>query len=336
MPLLSFCIPTYNRVLSVVKLVECLLALRDLDIEVVVLDNGSTDGTFAELQKITDSRFILKTNGVNRGALYNMVTVFGHASGDYLIYSTDQDAIDVAAIKEFMLFLIENQSIKCGFCAFSNDPKVGNMIFVAGYNAINAVAYKGRHPSGYFFRNTSLKRLGLSENFSNYDEVDLFPLEFAFAELALTGDSAIFSSHTLFYPNKSDAIAKHKSATTVGTSKNAFFSPDSRLKMAIKYSCHVNKLDLDKYQAINIQAQIFVSGIVGATFGYRKIMKDKNLCHHYFMTPRVVGFYEMIFVAVKFAFKYFKSCPRIFGFYLFHFLTSVFIVLIRKVFNRVV
>lgn len=333
MPLLSFCIPTYNRVLSVVKLVECLLALPDLDIEVVVLDNGSTDGTFAELQKITDSRFILKTNGVNRGALYNMVSVFGHANGDYLIYSTDQDAIDVVALKEFKFFLMENQNIECGFCAFSNDPKFGNRIFVAGYNAINAVAYKGRHPSGYFFRSTSLKRLGLSENFSDYDEVDLFPLEFAFAELALTGDGAIFSSHTLFYPNKSCSIAKHKSATTVGTSKNAFFSPDSRLKMAIRYSCHVDKLDLNKYQVISIQAHIFVSGIIGATLGYRKIMQDVNLCHHYYMIPRVVNFYEMISVAVNFAFKYFKSCSQIFG---FHFLTAVIIVLFRKAFGKVV
>lgn len=293
MPLLSFCIPTYNRASSVIKLVQCILALPDSDIEVIVLDNGSVDETLEELQKIKDSRFILQSNYINKGALFSMVNVFNYANGDYVIYSTDQDGVNISSLENFKLFLKENQSIECGFCAFSNDPEFNNQIFGAGYSAIEAVAYKGRHPTGYFFRNSSLKRLNLSENFSNYDRVHLFPLEFAFAEVALNGNSAIFASHTLFYPNKSNSIAKLKSATTLGTSKNAFFSPDSRLKMAIRYSWHIHDLNLNKYEIIKIQAKIFVSGIVGATLGYRKIMKDENLCHHYFMTTRIVGFSEM-------------------------------------------
>ena len=75
-PFLTFCIPTYNRVERVRSLVTNILSLPDDDIEIVVLDNGSDDGTFEELSKIRDSRFHVLTNGENRGALYNMLNVF--------------------------------------------------------------------------------------------------------------------------------------------------------------------------------------------------------------------------------------------------------------------
>ena len=56
---LSFCIPTYNRASSVCRLVADILSCRDSGIEVVVLDNGSTDDSLSLLQaiKMKDCRF---------------------------------------------------------------------------------------------------------------------------------------------------------------------------------------------------------------------------------------------------------------------------------------
>jgi glycosyltransferase involved in cell wall biosynthesis len=79
----------------VTALVANLLSLPDNDIQVVVLDNNSTDGTFEALSKINDPRFIYASNPVNRGALFNMVNVFSYATGEYVIYSTDQDSTNV-------------------------------------------------------------------------------------------------------------------------------------------------------------------------------------------------------------------------------------------------
>jgi glycosyltransferase involved in cell wall biosynthesis len=51
-PFLSICIPTYNRVHKTLSLVTSILEYDDVDIEVVVLDNCSSDNTEIVLSNI--------------------------------------------------------------------------------------------------------------------------------------------------------------------------------------------------------------------------------------------------------------------------------------------
>src|SRR5690554_325352 len=51
---LSICVPTYNRKCLLEELVASILAQNDLNVELVIVDDGSTDGTqkyIEELQK---------------------------------------------------------------------------------------------------------------------------------------------------------------------------------------------------------------------------------------------------------------------------------------------
>ncbi|MBV5331472.1 glycosyltransferase family 2 protein, partial [bacterium] len=258
---LSFCIPSYNRLVRVRELVDSLLSLPDTDIEVIVLDNASTDGTYEQLKKITDPRFKLATNPENRGALFNMVNVFGHASGDYVIYSTDQDKTNVDRLNEFKAFLRAHSEISCGFCEFIVPGGLRHKFFPRGYEAVNAIAYKGRHPTGYFFRNDHLRTVRLAERMADFNVVDLFPLEFS--------------------PNNGDDVVNHKSSTTNGASKNAFFAPATRLKLAISYCRHVEQLSLSQGEKSQLLAKLFLSELREATVGYRNVMANERICIHY-------------------------------------------------------
>ena len=57
-PLLSICIPTYNRGNHVFSVVKKILQNKSIDIEVYVQDNCSVDETELLLSTINDPRFV--------------------------------------------------------------------------------------------------------------------------------------------------------------------------------------------------------------------------------------------------------------------------------------
>lgn len=304
--LLTFCIPTYNRSTSVHRLVTTILSRPDRDIEVVVLDNGSTDDTLEALGRIADRRLKVHANGQNRGALYNMVNVFSHGSGTFLVYSTDQDRTDAALIPDFKSFLASHPEVSCGYCSFDTSGGRSNEVFARGFDCVNAIAYKGRHPTGYFFRNDHLKSIRLVERFSDFDVVDLFPLEFAFGEVGLMGAGAIYHK-PLFSPNTGSEVVSHKSATTNGKLKTAFFAPAARLKLAISYSRHIEQLALSASEKSILKAQVFIAELRAATVGFRAVMRNEKLCVHYRMEPRSISLLEMSRIAISFCAGYLRK-----------------------------
>lgn len=309
---LSFCIPTFNRSQAVNRLVREILNCKATDIEVVVLDNGSTDDTLISLNTVKDSRLSIYSNGENRGALYNMVNVLCKGTGIFLVYSTDQDHVDSSKIDDFKNFLISNKNISGGICEF--DCKFGkNKIFDRGYDSISKVGYLSRHPTGYFFNKKLLNSIGLVENFLNYDFVDLFPLEFVLAELCDVGCGAIYSCK-LFTPEvRKNNVEGHKSSTTNGASEKAFFAPKSRLKMAVNYSVHIKTLSIPEQYKRKLEIITFINGLISSTIGYRSILKNNSLCIHYHMAPRDLGFFELLTIGMKFCKGYYKLRFTIFG-----------------------
>ena len=305
-PLLTFCIPTYNRAASVHRLVMSILAEPDGDIQIVVLDNGSTDDTLVRLGEIKDARLEVRSNGHNRGALFNMVNVLSHGRGRYVVYTTDQDRTNVDVIPAFKAFLLANPEVSCGYCVFESQPGQGDEFFSKGYEAVRALAYTGRHPTGYFFRNEDLRSIHLVERFSDFDVVDLFPLEFAFGEIALMGRGAIYHGR-LFAPNTGSEVVSHKSATTNGASKTAFFAPQAKLKLAISFSRHIRQLPLSAGEKSMLAANVFLREVRGATAGFKAVMGNERLCIHYRMEPRRVGRLEMMKTGLVFSGRYFKA-----------------------------
>ncbi len=66
-PAVSVVIPTYNRLFSLPRALESVLRQTFDDIEVIVVDDCSTDGSWAYLQSVHDPRVRLIQHEVNRG-----------------------------------------------------------------------------------------------------------------------------------------------------------------------------------------------------------------------------------------------------------------------------
>jgi glycosyltransferase involved in cell wall biosynthesis len=304
--ILSFCIPTYNNVSSLFRLVIQILTYKSDLIEVVILDNGSSDGTLQKLNTISDYRLKVFTNDVNKGALYNMVNVLHKGKSEFLLYITDHDHVIIDNIGNFIKFLDDNSDVACGYCEY-NLKNISNsfLIYPAGVQSITKIAYITRHPTGYFFKMNLLHSISFLERFSDYKYVDLFPLEFAFAELCSLGKGAIYNEN-LVYPETGERVVEHKSATTDGKLTTAFFSPQTRLKLAINFENHIQSLKISNKSKKKLIIDSFFRELFLATFGYRFVMQNQKLCIHYRMETRTINYIKLFQMGHEFYKNYSK------------------------------
>lgn len=334
--LLSFCIPTYNRAEIVYQNVLNILACPDTDIEVVVHDNGSTDSTMNLLATICDKRLSVYTNGINKGVLFNILNALDKGQGKYLIFSTDKDSFKKDSISKFKSFLQSQSQLAAGFCEYNSVETFEHEKFLKGFSAVNAIAYMAKHPTGYFFNNRLLKSINLIERFSDHGMVDTFPFDFMFAEMCLLGDGYIYHPD-LVTPETGGMAAKIKSFGTDGRKKDAFFSPESRLRMAINFSQHIATLNLSQKEKNWLIIGVFMRGLGGATFGYRKILRNLDLCEHYGMASRNVPNVEIMKYAISYVSSFIKKTVSIWGNSFFEkiaFFINVIIYIAKKIFIK--
>lgn len=294
---LSFCIPTFNRSSTVQALVRRVLQCDDPDIEVVVLDNGSTDDTVSRLASIDDPRLSVHTNGSNRGVIFNILHVLLRARGDYCCLLLDKDSVDPVGITAFKSFLL-NERPATGFCEYGPATDRVADLFEAGLPALRKVGYACHHPSGYFFEAQRLRGLDIATRFSDFDYVGHFPLDFMQAELSLQGRAAVYH-RDLFSPEQLTATAKKSFGTHAGK-EDAFFSPKGRLKMATNFSRHIARLPITGGQKRTLITDRYLQGVITSTLGYRRLLANELICNHYHIATRRVGLKETLSHAVAF------------------------------------
>ncbi|MBW6441657.1 glycosyltransferase family 2 protein [Patescibacteria group bacterium] len=84
---LSVVIPVYNEKNTIEKIVDLVLAVDGIDKELVIVDDGSTDGSIDILKKIGEKypeiKIVIK--GENRGKGHTLKVGFKETTGDYVI-----------------------------------------------------------------------------------------------------------------------------------------------------------------------------------------------------------------------------------------------------------
>jgi glycosyltransferase involved in cell wall biosynthesis len=114
-PLVSICIPTYNRAGMVEKAITSALAQSYSRLEVIVVDNASTDNTHEIVEKITDDRLRYYRNPVNLGLFGNFNRCIELSQGDYIHILHSDDYIDPEFTSRCMLFFKDNPNVDLTF-----------------------------------------------------------------------------------------------------------------------------------------------------------------------------------------------------------------------------
>lgn len=140
-PLVSICIPTYNAEKTVVSTVRSILNQTYQNLEILVVDNASTDDTLALLQQFRDPRIEIYKNAKNIGAEKNWSKCIELANGEYIaIYHADD--------------LYRPEMIGKQVHAFMNNEKIGAVFSMANYiNIQSEVIGVHKFPANFKIKN---------------------------------------------------------------------------------------------------------------------------------------------------------------------------------------
>jgi glycosyltransferase involved in cell wall biosynthesis len=102
---ISIVLPTHNGARYLAESLHTCLNQTYRNIEVIVVDDGSTDSTSAILAGYADPRLIVCQHSPNRGLPEALNTGFGASTGDYLTWTSDDNLYDLDAVASLATFL---------------------------------------------------------------------------------------------------------------------------------------------------------------------------------------------------------------------------------------
>jgi glycosyltransferase involved in cell wall biosynthesis len=122
-PLVSIYMGAYNAQSYVRQAIESVLAQTFRDFELIVVDDGSTDGTVGIVESFRDSRIrLLRQEHKNFAAAMN--TAISHAHGEWIIGVDSDDDIEPNYLERMVQFALANPGFDYYYPAslFLNDP----------------------------------------------------------------------------------------------------------------------------------------------------------------------------------------------------------------------
>ncbi len=166
-PLVTVMIPVYNRP-TVVNTIESIINQTYRNLEILIVDNASTDNTVEAIRKINDSRIRLLINEKNMGQTYSLNRGLGEATGKYIArIDSDDVAVPVRIEKqvEFMESHPDYVLVGSWVRFISDDDKLGMVIKMPttdeGLRLMHTVACGMFHPSA-MYRTDVIREHGIS------------------------------------------------------------------------------------------------------------------------------------------------------------------------------
>ena len=93
-PSVNMCVPTYDARKTVMSTLQSILNQAYHNLEILVVDNASTDNTVSLLEQVNDPRLVIHRNDRNIGAGANFSWCIGPASGEHVAISHAGDLSD--------------------------------------------------------------------------------------------------------------------------------------------------------------------------------------------------------------------------------------------------
>ena len=296
-PLLSICIPTFNRCDKVFELVSNILNYQGTDIEVVVVDNCSSDNTKVLLEKIHDFRFKYILNTENIGGVLNVLKVITESTAEYSFLCLDKDYIDFDKISNLIKCIRANREIIFGYCSLNLAEEKEDEIYEKGFNSVLNMAFLAKHPSGYFYKTEFYKSSKIvAKLFKNNSRFE-FNFELINAEMSFEGRSMVINT-PLFYTEKKSDCAKVPSFTY--SKSNLYFEPLNRFKEYLVYVRSISGLSLSEKEKYRLVRLLYLKALSSSTIGYKGILADESVCLHHGIATRKIGISELIQINIKF------------------------------------
>jgi glycosyltransferase involved in cell wall biosynthesis len=112
-PLFSIYIPAFNVESYIQECIDSVLAQTYQDFEVVIVNDGSTDGTAFVLEKYKNDNRVKIINKSNGGIGSASNAAIKAAKGEYIVQLDSDDTLSLNALEELVVFFNENPTAEC-------------------------------------------------------------------------------------------------------------------------------------------------------------------------------------------------------------------------------
>ncbi len=118
-PLVSVLMPCYNHEAYVAEAISSVLAQTYKNIELIVIDDGSTDGTWAEIERLLAKSKFIALRRQNKGLIETLKELRSLASGEYLTILASDDRFYPNKVEAMLRALQGNPA--AGLCVARSD-----------------------------------------------------------------------------------------------------------------------------------------------------------------------------------------------------------------------
>ena len=226
--MISVCIATYNGQRFIEHQIKSILSQLSYEDEIIVSDDGSSDGTLNVLDKINDKRIRVIDGAHQHSPIWNFEKSLKQARGEY-VFLSDQDDLWMPEKVEVMMRHLQQYD-----CVISD-----NKIIDAGDEVVGESFYalNGTHPGRYY--NLLIKNgyLGCCMAFRrNVLEASMpFPPDIPMHDIWI-GNVAAFCFTCCFIPDKLMLCRRHGGNASTASSPSTYsFWEKIRFRLIMVY-----------------------------------------------------------------------------------------------------
>lgn len=225
MPKVSVIIPAYNAELYIARTIESLLSQTLKDIEIIVVDDGSTDSTASIVEKFTEltpNLTLIKQKNSFAGVARN--NGMDNSTGEFLYFLDADDFIDKTMLEKMVIRAEETEAdvVVCRSLFFDNDTGATNPIdyalrwinfdsVLSGKDLSNILfQFCVGWPWDKLFRRSYIEKTGLRyQNLRTTNDA-----YFVFMALILANRISFLKDYLVFYrTNNSKSLSRSRSKT---------------------------------------------------------------------------------------------------------------------------
>jgi len=128
-PAVSIVLPTFNRGNILGRTIESVLALDEELFELIIVDDGSTDGTKHELRNLPDPRISVIALEINAGANIARNTGISAARAPYVAFLDSDDTFLPGRLRQPLQILRKHRHVGMVLSAFTTEKAAKMTVF---------------------------------------------------------------------------------------------------------------------------------------------------------------------------------------------------------------
>jgi glycosyltransferase involved in cell wall biosynthesis len=271
-PILSICLPTFQRAIGLKNALDSISLLDDNVLEIVVSNNASTDDTGKIIALNEKKITTYNKNTENIGPNLNIIKVASLSRGQYFMFLSDEDMVDMSGIKALISFLKLNPTISVIYSSIFDLPSDKYYKYYYDTKIYKDSKEKIRH---FLFEHAYMSGLCIKYQMVDFKKVEGFqkkhtdypyPHQLMVLMAMTAGDCAVFNNRVI---NRGKDLGSDFRVLTNDKKLLPYYSPEIRAHLISYFTELVRSFFIsstDKKYAMKKIAKIASSNMLSKEF----------------------------------------------------------------------